>query len=284
MARLLPPIGRGFARSFGKLNIGPGRNFRVPGWTTLDHYLAKADIKLDLRVSPRIPLPENSTSKVFCSHVIEHLEDDAVASLFRESYRILRADGYLRVSCPNVAKAVEQHRMGLCDPEAEVLTSTMREAPSHLRLLNVIASFRAPEYRGIRNANQDTEYSGGPHAEAREIEEKLSSLPLGEFASWVHSLIPADATYRAHINAFWPEKVVSMLRAAGFREVRLSAFRESADEELRGSAFDNRPGISLFVEARPRGLGKAFAGEIRYLGQSVFRVFRLWKQKLQRGV
>jgi SAM-dependent methyltransferase len=283
MNRLFPPLTRGFARSFTKLNIGPGGNFRALGWTTLDHYLAKAHIKVDLRLSPKIPLADNSVSKVFCSHVIEHLDDAAVASLFRESRRILRPDGYFRVSCPDVARALEQHRQGLCDANAEVITGTMRDAPSHLRLLNVIASFRSPEYRGLRNAKKGAEYSGGPYAEREEVEENLARLSLQEFAGWVHGLTPSDATYRAHINAFWPEKVCSMLREAGFRDVRLSSFRASADEELRGEAFDNRPGISLFVEARPGGTGKTVLSEIQYFGRSLVRVARLWRQKLEQG-
>lgn len=236
-----------------KLNIGPGARWRRAGWLRLDHYVTDADIRLDLRDGKPIPLPSHSVLKIFTSHVIEHLDDRAVDVLFRECHRILRFGGLLRVSCPDVEKAVTQHRLGLCDPNNEVVTRTMVHARSHHKLLNVIASFRAPEYRGIKNDLGGTAYSGGPLASEQEVEERLRTCPLGEFAAWVHSLIPENSTYRAHINAWWPQRVLDALRRAGFRSVRISSFRGSSDAELRLPGFDNRPTISLFAEATATG-------------------------------
>ncbi len=240
-----------------KLNIGPGGRFQKPGWQTLDYYLDRADINCDLRTSPRLPLDSETVEKVFCSHVIEHLSDEAVDSLFRECFRVLREGGIARFSCPDLEKAVAQHRAGMCDPENEVVTKTMRDAPSHLKLLNVLSSFRAEDYQGIKNYQDGTMYSGGPLAPEAEVERRLKDSTLEDFAKWAHALTPTDATYRAHINAFWPSRVIGKLRAAGFHDVRLSAYAQSSDQELRGPLFDNRPGISLFVEARAIGLRKA---------------------------
>lgn len=247
-----------------KLNIGPGAHWRRAGWLRLDHYVEGADIRLDLREGKPIPLPSHSVLKIFTSHVIEHLDDRAVDVLFRECYRILRYGGILRVSCPDVEKAVLQHRLGMCDPNNEVVTRTMVRARSHHKLLNVIASFEAPAYHGIRNCRGDTVYAGGPLASEQEVEERLGKYPLGEFAAWVHSLIPGDTTYRAHINAWWPERVLDALRRAGFRDARISGFRGSSDAELREPAFDNRPTLSLFAEATATGPVKwgATAGRV----------------------
>lgn len=275
-SNLVPPLKRAYAQSTLKLNVGPGGRFKKSGWTTLDHYLANADVHCDLRESPRLPFADSSFSKVYCSHVIEHLDDAAVDSLFRECFRILRADGVLRISCPDVEKAIAQHRAGLCDPDGEVLTSTMKASPSHLRLLNVFASFKAPSYQGIRNALDDTIYSGGPVASPEEVEEHLARDSLEEFARWAHGLIPTDATYKAHINAFWPARVKAKLLDAGFSRVMDSTFRGSIDEELRGEKFDNRPAISLFVEARPGGIAKSIVGSWGMMTRTTKKLFELW--------
>jgi hypothetical protein len=254
---------RDAAKQDTKLNIGPGGHFQKKGWLTVDHYLENVDISCDLRGCPRLPLPSHSVSKIFCSHVIEHLSDEAVSNLFRECFRLLTSGGIVRFSCPDLEKAVLQHRAGLCDPENEVVTQTMRDAPSHLKLLNVLSSFRADEYLGIRNFRAGTMYSGGPIATEAEVERRLAGSTLADFARWAHGLTPDSATYRAHINAFWPTKVLDMMRAAGFRDAALSAHGTSSDEELRGPEFDNRPRISLFVEARAGGPRKAALTNLR---------------------
>jgi hypothetical protein len=238
------PLKLGIRRSFRKaaaectkVNIGPGPRFAKLGWLTIDHYLDGASISCDLRESPRLPLPSHSVQKIFCSHVIEHLPEDAVDSLFRECFRLLRFGGVARFSCPDLEKAIAQHRAGMCDPANEVVTRTMRDAPSHLKLLNVLSSFRADEYRGMRNYKDDTMYSGGPIATAAEVEERLATSSLSEFATWAHGLVPENATYRAHINAFWPDKVVERPTAQASAKSRCprTANRRTVSSESRCS-------------------------------------------------
>lgn len=108
-----------------------------------------------------------------------------------------------------------------------------------------------------------TIYSGGPIASAEEVDLRLRPLSREEFVAWVLSMIPENTTYRAHINAWWPERVLGALRAAGFHDCQVSSFQQSSDPELRHRAFDNRPGISLFVEARAWGSAKLCAGALR---------------------
>lgn len=240
-----------------KLNIGPGPNFDLPGWGTLDFYNQDADFHADLRESPRLPFHAHQLKTVFCSHVIEHLEDQAVQSLFKEVHRTLQYGGVARFSCPDAERAIAQYRAGRCDPDAEVISRAARKAPSHLRLLNVLASFKAPDYLGQTNTRHG--YTGGPIASEEEVRRRVDESSLEELGKWAVSLIPENATYRAHINAHWGEKLVAMLHEAGFSEAYVSRFRRSKQKELRGEAFDNRPGISLFVEARAGGPRKYWA-------------------------
>jgi hypothetical protein len=247
-----------------KLNIGPGRGWSCEGWVTLDFYNPEADIVLDLRRSPRLPIKSHSMDKVFCSHVIEHLCDDAVASLYAEVFRILSFNGIARFSCPDAKHAMRQFRKGkLCDPTNEIVSSAMQKAPRHLKLLNVFASFVAPTYQGKVNSRRG--YSGGPIVDRAVVEEHARSDSLEEFGRWAVSLIPEDAEYRAHINAHWADKVRRMMQAAGFARVKISAFRDSSDAELRGEQFDNRPDMSLFVEARAHSRAKKLLWRLRRL-------------------
>jgi len=239
-----------------KLNVGPGRRWKKKGWTTLDHYVSGADLLCDLRDAPRIELPSRSVKKVFCSHVIEHISDEAADSLFAECHRLLGYDGVARFACPDLELLVAQYRAGLCDPLAEVVSSTMKDAPSHLRLLNVLASFEADQYQGIKNAKENSIYSGGPIATEAEVATKVAESSNAELSRWAVDLIPDNATYRAHINAYWADKLIGKMRKAGFADVRQSTFQGSSDEELRGPSFDNRPTVTLFVEGRARGAVK----------------------------
>ncbi len=236
------------------LNIGPGGGWKRGGWLTVDYY-HEADVVLDLRTSPQLPLPSHAFDKVFCSHVIEHLPDDAVRSLLCEIHRLLRYNGIVRLSCPDAARAVADYRAtGDCDPQNEIVSKSARHAPGHLRLLNIFASFQAPSYRGRTNSANG--YSGGPIVAKAKVDEKLSQSSLTEFARWCRRLIPTEASYTAHINAFWAQKLRRMLAEAGFVSIRRSEFQKSADPELRSEGFDGRPHMSLFMEARARTRSK----------------------------
>jgi SAM-dependent methyltransferase len=265
--RLVNLLGRG-----AKLNIGPGKTWARDGWETLDYYHPHATYACDLRESPRLPLPSDSVELVFCSHVIEHLSDEAVLSLFREVARVLRYGGAFRVSCPDAEKAVAQFKRGNCDPRREIVTPAAQDVPSHLRLLNILASFRARKYRGRTNTRRG--YSGGPVASKDTVSSHVAADSLEELGRWAVSLIPAYATYRAHINAHWPAKVERMLKEAGFTLVYRSKFRQSSVRELRGKAFDNRPNLSLFYEARVLTLPKLLGSVWLNLGHRALGIVR----------
>ena len=65
----------------------------------------------------------------------------------------------------------------------------------------------------------------------------------------VQGLIPRDASKVEHINGYDYQKLESFLKLAGFSYIHQSSFRSSKDLVMRGKKLDNRPIISLFVEA-----------------------------------
>ena len=64
-------------------------------YVTADLYLDSTDLKLDLQA---IDLPDDSYGAVICSHVLEHVDDDAAA--MRELCRITKPGGWVLVMVP----------------------------------------------------------------------------------------------------------------------------------------------------------------------------------------
>jgi len=253
-------------KSVRRLNVGPGKDWAKEKWHTLDFY-SQADVMHDLRDATRLPLPYLSVEKIYCSHVIEHIDDRAARMFFQECHRVLKYGGRLRLACPNAEKAIENYQKhGDADPDNEVVSRAARSAAPHLRLMNVFASFKAPTYKGHTNTREGT-YTGGPICEASEVETKLQQLDPIAFGKWCAEKIPGDATYFGHVNCYTPERLIKMLKLAGFGTVTISQYRGSPDPELRTSLFDNRPGISLFVEARADGRRKRASHYLRLLKQ-----------------
>ncbi|MBY6198492.1 methyltransferase domain-containing protein [Vibrio hangzhouensis] len=223
-----------------KLNIGPGISWHKDGWKTLDYY-NESDISLDLREVNEIPLLSSATNKVFCSHVIEHLSDDNVQTLFDEVYRIMAFGGVFRLSFPDAEKAINSYKRGdnsfFDEDEVLLLGESIED-----RLINFFCSFKSHNYNGI------DDYIGGPLGFQKQVKEKCE-LNIDEFISWTQSLMPEDTYYQGHINGWYFKKAETYLRNAGFEFVITSRYRESCDKELRLEGFDNRPSHSMFIEA-----------------------------------
>lgn len=80
------------------LHIGCGPQI-LKGWVNIDNaQYPGVDRVLDVTTG----LPFEDVSFVFAEHFIEHLSYDNAAKLFRECRRVLRDDGVLRLSTPNL--------------------------------------------------------------------------------------------------------------------------------------------------------------------------------------
>lgn len=58
----------------------------------------------------RLPVPNESCDALYSSHMLEHLDRHAVSRFFKESVRILKPGGILRISVPDISKRVEQYK------------------------------------------------------------------------------------------------------------------------------------------------------------------------------
>lgn len=97
-----------------KLHIGSGPQI-LPGWTNVDNVeYPGVDRVLDVTAG----LPFEDVSIIFAEHFIEHLAYSDALALLRECRRVLRDDGVLRLSTPNLDWVWTTHyRLGLTEPE-----------------------------------------------------------------------------------------------------------------------------------------------------------------------
>ena len=80
------------------LHVGSGAA-PLDGWVNLDiQKIPEVDVALDVRAG----LPFADVDKVFAEHFLEHLEIDAALDFLLEVHRILRPEGWLRLSTPNL--------------------------------------------------------------------------------------------------------------------------------------------------------------------------------------
>ena len=91
------------------LNVGCG-NYLIDGFKNLDFYsegyypnkkiFLKERIEYDIR-SQNIPYKDNTVDNIYCCHVVEHIETEYVEKFFKESFRVLKKGGVLRIVCPD---------------------------------------------------------------------------------------------------------------------------------------------------------------------------------------
>ena len=80
------------------LEIGSGSKKGTNGWTTLD-VCSDCYIYWDLLLP--LPFPDNSVTKIYSSHVLEHFFCPDLMKLLNECHRILEPKGVFSVCVPN---------------------------------------------------------------------------------------------------------------------------------------------------------------------------------------
>ena len=84
------------------LQVGSGDK-RFPGFLNSGHFIDRtAEYALDIRYP--LPFRDGRWSGIYAHHVVEHVEYQQALGFFRESRRVLRRDGLLRVVVPDVER------------------------------------------------------------------------------------------------------------------------------------------------------------------------------------
>lgn len=86
-----------------RLHLGCGGRL-LDGWINVDLVGQPADLPWDVR--NRLPFSDGSVTAVFHEHLLEHLPITAAMPLLRESRRVLRTNGILRIGVPDFERYV----------------------------------------------------------------------------------------------------------------------------------------------------------------------------------
>ncbi len=237
-------------------NIGAG-NFSHPYWTNIDcpsdWYSSaqkdKVDLSWDAMSLGPLPVPDDTANIVYSSHTIEHISDAAVKNMFKESYRILKKGGVLRVTCPDISlfyrayldndpyisiNAYDGDNRFKCDP---------RKISKHRLFLSNFASQLAGLTRHVDKNISD-----------EEIEKMFKTTSLNEALD--HFTHRCDLSQQnqypgEHVNWWTDDKLLSFFKDAGFSLVYKSGYAQSKCAVLRHTFYfdSTHPKISLYVEA-----------------------------------
>lgn len=82
-----------------KLNIGCGDVY-FDGWVNIDLEATGSDLLHDVR--KRLPYNDGEVSFIYNEHFIEHLSLEEGKFFLSECYRVLKVDGVLRISTPDL--------------------------------------------------------------------------------------------------------------------------------------------------------------------------------------
>ena len=98
-----------------RLHIGSGR-VRLDGWLNVDvQPLPGVDVVADVTGG----LEFSDVEAIFAEHFLEHLAIDDAVKFLLESHRVLGADGWLRLSTPNLDWVWATHYKLDADPDAK---------------------------------------------------------------------------------------------------------------------------------------------------------------------
>ena len=244
-----------------KINIGAGK-FKKGGWTNIDHvskhYNSKNDIDMDFLKDQNFPIDDNSVSVAYCSHMIEHLPEDVINNLMKETYRVLKPGGVFHVTCPDAIKGTK---------------AMMANDLSFFSMYQDYAVFNAPEYMAkysrtaaLKDATIYQQYIY-MIASAKCIHinvpcEKITDEMIKEFFKTMKINLaldrictPVDAKITAanpwmHTTWWGVTKVQDFLSRAGFSETYNIECGKSRVKELRDTNYFDTifPWYCLFVE------------------------------------
>jgi SAM-dependent methyltransferase len=243
------------------VNLGGGK-WRKLGWVNYDNrHEDENSTQVTLGTSSRLAFADASLDYVFTSHFFEHIDDDTALNLMREANRVLRPGGLFRISVPDFEKTLERYRAG----DSAFFDDVWGHAPRYENWLEhgiqpTLENKLSYAFFGYANMpDRDLfppwrhipgYYCGPVDLHGEEVKSKAHSMDIHAFSDWLLSYTPKKYFDLGHINCYDLGKFRAMLGEAGFSHIERSTYRGSVAEELRGPEFDNRPEMSLFVEAR----------------------------------
>jgi predicted SAM-dependent methyltransferase len=102
-----------------KLQIGCGNNI-LDGWLNANYY-TEASYLLHLDATEPFPLDNEKFDYIFSEHMIEHISYEDGLLMLSECFRILKPDGRIRISTPNLLFLVDLYQPNKSDLQLEYI-------------------------------------------------------------------------------------------------------------------------------------------------------------------
>ena len=246
-------------------NIGAG-GFTHPFWTNVDFDSAwyeinraktMSGIQYDLFSLEPLPIDSDSAEVVYSSHTVEHINNTAAQNMFNEASRILKPNGFLRISTPNIDLEYRAYKE---NDRACFYWIDTYSIPKNWQMGKYNKPFNAASIEQIFLEHFATSVStlhsdGAPvRIDDEEFNALFKRMKYEDAFDYCCTKCPVEIQKKYpgnHINWWNFKKMSAMLSKAGFTKVFLSGYGQSFCPILRDdSLFDNtHPKISLYVEA-----------------------------------
>ncbi len=246
-------------------NIGAG-TFRHPNWTNVDYstdWYSKSQersifINFDLQSLEKLPIDDNTAEIVYSSHTIEHITDKAAQNLFNEVYRILKKEGILRITAPNID--LDYRAFINRDTSYYYWIDTYSSPRNYNRIkirkpMNQASLHQIFLYHFAAQVSELHMDETIPKISDKELEGLFATLEYEEALTHCTSRCSLDIQNKNpgnHINWWNEKKTTQMLKKTGFEDIYSSRFGQSVSPVLRNTnIFDcTQPKISFYIEAR----------------------------------
>jgi ubiquinone/menaquinone biosynthesis C-methylase UbiE len=242
-------------------NIGAG-SFGHPNWTNIDyateHYREHQKhpfINYNLMELKPLPIADDIAELVYSSYTIEHISDDAARNMLRESYRILKPGGGIRLITPSARLFFLAYKKkhikyfywvdGYSKPGSweKFYKVPLSKASIHQLFLHYFAG---------QLCEIDIDNSPQKKYSDSEISEIFLNNPAVETLNFFTKQCKFNPKQPGnHINWWTHEKIISFLKEAGFSEPYIAGWGQSLFPPFLDTNLfeDAHFKISLCVEA-----------------------------------
>jgi predicted SAM-dependent methyltransferase len=115
-----------------KVQLGSGLKL-LEGWLNTDCSLFFKS-KCFLDVTRRFPFEDKSVDYVFTEHLIEHLVYPEGLAMLRESFRVLKPGGSIRVACPDLRAIIGLYAAEKTEAQKQYIKTSVDNSLPHIRI------------------------------------------------------------------------------------------------------------------------------------------------------
>lgn len=240
------------------LNVSCG-GFDLDGWELTDYETGGYDwgrrnIKhYDITSMDKLPFEENYFDNIYCSHVIEHFNNETSYALIQNMFNTLKNGGILRIACPD---ADLSYRAMLMEDHEFFIWDYWNRLPSKY---NSFAS-KSPYEWSIeekwisRFANEKVIHDKTP-SNFKICSEEIKNIVSSNDFENAHDIIIQDLEYKPeysfnHINWYNFQKIRDLGSKIGFSKTFKSGYLQSISPFMRIEGhFDTTwPQMSLYID------------------------------------